>query len=224
MSLKQSYFRYRISFTKLGSTRFIGHLDLQSLFQRAIKRAKLPVAYSEGFNPHQLLSFAAPLPLGMGGFEEMLEIFLIYEVNVKEIVTLLQDQLPDGIDIVGVVEVPAIGRSAAAIIQKATYRITFSHNFDIRLEKIISDILTSESIKVEKKGKKGMSVVDIRPDIFEIVVDEDNSLRAILACGSERNLKANILAHHILGLSEIAQNDCDITYERLSIGQDVPKL
>ena len=222
MSLKASYFRYRITFAKTDAARFIGHLDLQSLFQKAIKRAKLPVAYSEGFNPHQLLSFAAPLPLGMAGHAEILEVFLTHEMPVAEIMDKLNLQMPGGLLVTGVEEVPSIGKSAAAIVRKATYSINFSQTID--LAQIIPEVLNSERIEIEKKGKKGMTTVDIRPDIYEMKADSGCSLRAILACGSERNLKPEILAQHILKVSEIAPEDCVVVYERLAIGQDVSTL
>jgi len=222
MSLKQSYFRYSISFAKIGAARFIGHLDLQSLFQKAIKRAKLPIAYSEGFNPHQLLSFAAPLPLGMAGHMEILEVFLTQEVSREKIITSLQEQLPEGIKIVGLMEVPSIGKSAAAIIRKATYSIVFSE--ELNLEEIIQAVLNSKSIEVEKKSKKGISKADIRPDIHDIKVDSAHGIQAILACGSERNLKPDVLARHILCIAGIVPENCDITYERLTMGQEVPSL
>ncbi|MDR2182837.1 MAG: TIGR03936 family radical SAM-associated protein [Clostridiales bacterium] len=222
MSLKQSYYRYRITFAKAGMARFIGHLDLQSLFQKAIKRAKLPVAYSEGFNPHQLLSFAAPLPLGMAGYAEILEVFMAHEVTADRLFAALDAQLPQGIAIVGIMEVPSVGKSAAAIIRMATYSITFSQALD--LHTIIPNVLSSQSIEVEIKSKKGVKTADIRPDIHDICIETPRSLWAVLACGSERNLKPEILAQHILKVSGIAPEDCDISYERLAIGQDVPPL
>ena len=226
MSLKQSYCRYRIFFAKTDAARFIGHLDLQSLFQKAIKRAKLPVAYSEGFNPHQLLSFAAPLPLGMTGHAEILEVFLINEVQTADIASGLNSQMPMGLSVINVQEVPSIGKSAAALVQNATYGITFSETFD--LANVIQEIMSSENVQVKKeakkKGRKEIVTVDIRPDILGLEIESERNLRAVLACGSERNLKPEILAGHILKVANIAPEDCDIIYERLAIGQDVPPL
>ena len=213
MSLKQSYYRYRITFEKAGAARFIGHLDLQSLFQKAIKRAKLPIAYSEGFNPHQLLSFAAPLPLGMASKAEILEIFLIHEMPVFDIITVLNSQMPSGLSVIGVQEVSAIGKSAAALVRKAVYSITFSDSLD--LDEIVNRVMKSESIEVKRKSKKGMAVIDIRADIFSLHVASQRSLHAVLACGSERNLKPEILVNYLLEVSEKAPKDFDITYERL---------
>ena len=73
--------KYRIKFTKVGKVRFVGHLDLLKLFQRAIKRAGIPVAYSNGFNPHQLIGFAIPLPLGMASVGEYVDVELKEEVS-----------------------------------------------------------------------------------------------------------------------------------------------
>ena len=216
MSTKQSYYRYRITFTKEGAARFLGHLDLQSLFQKAINRAKLPVGYSEGFNPHQLLSFAAPLPLGMAGKAELLEVFLKNEVLEGDIVTALNAQMPVGMTVSAAVQVPSVGKSAAALVRKATYSIAFSLEFD--LDKILSEVMKSESVMVEKKSKKGMATIDIRPDIFDLKIVGARHLRAVLACGSAKNLKPEVLAGHILKLAEITPENCDITYERLEIG------
>ena len=220
MSLKQSCFRYRITFTKTDAARFIGHLDLQSLFQKAIKRAKLPVAYSEGFNPHQLLSFAMPLPLGMTGRAEILEVFLTHEMRVADIIFHLNSQMPMGLSIISIKKVPAIGKSAAALVQKATYSVTFSEA--LNLADVVQEIMNSKIVQIKKeakrKGRKEVVTVDIRPDIFGIDVGSQHNLRAVLACGSERNLKPEILAQYILKVSGIMPENCDIVYERLEIG------
>ena len=215
MSTKQSYYRYRITFAKEGAARFLGHLDLQSLFQKAIKRAKLPVGYSEGFNPHQLLSFAAPLPLGMAGKAEILEVFLTHEMPEADIVSALDAQMPVGMAIRAATHVPSIGKSAAALMRTAVYSITFSVN--LQFNEIVEKIMKSETIEVRKKTKKGISTADIRPDIFALEIVEGR-LHATLACGSERNLKPEVLAQYILQMAEISLEDCDITYARLEIG------
>ena len=105
MSIKQTTHRYRIYFTKEGTARFIGHLDLQRVFQQSINRAKLPVAYSEGFNPHQLLSFAVPLPLGMAGKEEIAEIYMHTKILPQNITDTLNKNMPTGIKILTVKEI-----------------------------------------------------------------------------------------------------------------------
>jgi len=213
-------FRYRIFFIKTGAARFIGHLDLQSLFQRCFKRSGLPVAYSEGFNPHQLLSFAAPLPLGTAGLGEILEVFLTEQIEPEAIVSALAPQMPGGISILRVQEVSPTGKGAAALARAATYRIIFSHDPKLveGLDKIIAEMLASGAIEVEKRTKKGRAMADIRPDILMLEnasLDGEICLKAALSTGSERNLKPEIVAAYILDTLGII--GCDVAYERIEI-------
>jgi len=85
-------------FSKSGPLRFISHLDLLRAFQRIIRRAELPTAYSQGFNPHMLMSFALPLPLGMESAKDYAEIVLSEEMDVREILERLNQSTPEGLN------------------------------------------------------------------------------------------------------------------------------
>ena len=220
--MNRTLFRYRIIFTKTAETRFIGHLDLQSLFQKAIRRAKLPVAYSEGFNPHQLLSFAAPLPLGMAALGEIVETYTIEEVAPRVIMESLSPQMPNGITILSVEEIPSMGKGAAALVLAATYDIVFpfSHDLATKIDGIIAEILASDVIKVQKRTKKGLSIADIRPDILSIEnlsSTDEIRLKAILSTGSARNLKPEVLVECILDKASIEADGLDMKYTRLDM-------
>jgi len=200
--MNKTTYRYRVFFTKTDSVRFIGHLDLQSLFQRAFKRTSLPVAYSEGFNPHQILSFAAPLPLGTAGLAEILEIYMTHQIEASSIAEALNPQMPDGINIQNAYEIPATGKGAAAHMIAATYSITFPHSTALaeNIERIIFRILNDENVMIEKKTKKGRSMTDIRPDILDLQrIDCEGkiSIKAKLSTGSSRNLKPELLVEYI---------------------------
>ena len=213
-------FRYRIYFTKTDAARFIGHLDLQDLVQRAFKRTKLPVSYSEGFNPHQLLSFAAPLPLGTVGLGEILEIFLTEQVAPDAIVAALNVQMPGGITVLRAQEVSATGKGAAALARAATYRITFPGDAELaeKLGKIVAHVLAADKIEIEKKTKKGRAIADIRPDILELscsLTDGKICINAVLSTGSARNLKPELLMEHIA--TDCIIDTDSIIYERVDI-------
>jgi len=213
-------FRYRIYFTKIGAARFIGHLDLQDLVQRAFKRTKLPVSYSEGFNPHQLLSFAAPLPLGTAGFGEILEIFMTEQAAPDAIVVALNAQMPGGITVLRAQEVNATGKGAAALARAATYRIIFPGDAELaeKLGKIAAQVLAADKIEIEKKTKKGRAIADIRPDILELsrtFADGKICINAVLSTGSTRNLKPELLVEYIT-TNCIIDTD-SIIYERVDI-------
>ena len=220
--MSKTTYRYRIFFAKDGAARFIGHLDLQSLFQKAIRRAALPVAYSEGFNPHQLLSFAAPLPLGMAGLGEILEVYMTAEVAPAAIVDGLNPQMPGGINILSAVEIAHTGKGGAALTRAATYSIIFpfSDALAAKFDAATQSILAAEAINVTKKTKKGLAVADMRPDILALdntSSDSKISLCAVLSTGSARNLKPEMLAQHILDTTGVTMDNLDITYVRLSL-------
>ena len=207
---KQNH-RYRVHFTKEAAARFIGHLDLQSLFQKAFKRAALPVAYSEGFNPHQLLSFAAPLPLGTAGKNEILEIYMTQHIPAKAVVDGLNPLLPGGIVVLDAYIVSPTGKGAAALTRAAAYNIFFPANPDLsaKFGKIIDEILAAPSIEVEKKTKKGRAMADIRPDILALAMrnDDEICLTATLSTGSNRNLKPEVLVEYMCAKANVVMEE-----------------
>ena len=102
VSVLNNNIKYRIKFTKTGNMIYIGHLDLLKFFQRTIKRAGLPIAYSLGFNPHQLMIFAIPLSLGVSSVGEYLDIQLKQDMSCEEIENRLNSTMPLGIKILSV--------------------------------------------------------------------------------------------------------------------------
>ncbi|MCL2235071.1 MAG: TIGR03936 family radical SAM-associated protein [Defluviitaleaceae bacterium] len=206
---KLNYHRYRIYFTKKDRARFVGHLDLQDLFAKALKRAKLPIAYSQGFNPHQLMSIALPLSMGMTGLGEIFEVFLTKATNPEQIVESLNPQMPLGILITSAKEVPNTGKAAAGRVIKAIYRITFPN-----LDKLDLNLLMSlPEMQMETKGKKGTKTVDIKADIFSIE-REGNTITATISAGSGKNLKPQLLAEFINRQIDGGFAPHKISYER----------
>jgi len=220
--MSKTNFKYRVRFAKADEARFIGHLDLQSLFQKAFKRASLPVAYSEGFNPHQILSFAVPLPLGTAGLNEIAEVYMTTQVAPETLLESLSRQMPNGIAIQQVCEIASTGRGAAALVSSATYHIILSDcalHFT-RLESAVKEVLNSPEIMVRKKTKKGSGVVDIRSDILDLTSDANAdkfTITATLSTGSARNLKPSLLMSHILDTLGIDAESIQISYERTTL-------
>ena len=91
----------RIKFAKYGVIRFIGHLDLMRYFQKANRRAGIDISYSEGFNPHQIMSFASPLGLGITSDGEYLDISLNSDIDKDTLINSLNKQMVDGVKILG---------------------------------------------------------------------------------------------------------------------------
>ena len=190
--------KIRLRFTKGGKLRFIGHLDFLKVFQQSIGRAKLPVAYSQGFNPHMLLSFALPLPLGMTSENDYADLTLEKEMPEGEIISRLNAHGPDGLIVTGAQEFS--GPGAAAIVMAADYVFPAGllDGSASPAEDIIKALLARESIVIPKKTKSGVKDTDIRSDILGISVTDRHILMR-LAAGSARFLNPLIVAGQLLG-------------------------
>jgi len=177
--------------------RYIGHLDLLKVFQQTIRRAGLPMAYSQGFNPHMMLSFALPLPLGMASHNDYADISLEREMPMAELISKLNGNAPKGLCINNALKFE--GPGAAALVSAADYLINLPSdiNQDI-VNKAIQSLLSCETIVIPKKTKSGIKDTDIKPDIFSISSDDD-SINLCLAAGSGRFLNPLIVANLILG-------------------------
>lgn len=191
--LKLTYFRYRVFYSKSGVARFIGHLDLQSLFAKALKRAKLPVAYSQGFNPHQLLSIAMPLSLGIAGHREIFEIFLTGKIDEVVMTQILDAQMPKGIKIIEVQEVSNIGKSAAGLISGAIYWFTFPYEI--------------EGIVPLEIGESNIVIKQIAP----------NCIEATLPAGSKKNIKPQVFIEQIIESLGLQIEPKLLKYERVGL-------
>jgi len=187
--------KIRLRFSKTDTLRFIGHLDFLRVFQQTIRRSGLPIAYSQGFNPHQVLSFALPLPLGMESIHDYADITLTIELPYDEIVRGLNACAPQGLHISAAYQVK--GQAAAAIIIAADYKIVVSAPQE-NLTENAKKILESKTLVIPKKTKSGIKLTDIRPDIFDIQV-LDGSLLLRLSAGSARFLNPLLVAEQMMG-------------------------
>jgi len=184
-------FRVRLRFSKGGALRFIGHLDFLRVFQQTIRRAGLPAAFSQGFNPHLLLSFALPLPLGMSSENDYADVTLEEELSGDEIVERLNAAAPDGLAVKAAYPVE---NKAASIVTVADYSLITDCGFS----DTVQNLLQSQTIVISKKTKSGIKDTDIRPDIFSLKA-ADGMVHMRLSAGSARFLHPMTVAELILG-------------------------
>ena len=118
--------RIRLTFEKGAPLRFIGHLDLARMWERACRRAKLPLAYTQGYTPHPRLTFAAPLALGATGSGELMDMYLRDSLSIHEILRRIRPQLPTGCAVSAAVEVPIADPAVTALVRRAMYNIEVS--------------------------------------------------------------------------------------------------
>lgn len=173
----------RVFFSKTGRAVYISHLDLYRLFQRAVRRAKLPVWETEGFNPHVYITFALPLSLGTEGVRESLDTRLTEELSFEELCDRLNRALPEGIRVLEACE-PVYKNTDIA---RSEYEV--SHDAD---EALLTRFFGQEQILAEKRTKRGFSEIDLKPAL-EIKEREEGRLRLLLPSGTETNLNANLV-------------------------------
>ena len=203
--------KIRLCFSKMDTLRFIGHLDFLRIFQQAIRRSGLPIAYSQGFNPHQIISFALPLPLGMISVNDYADITLTTKVSANEIVDNINAVAPQGLHIQAAYAVK--GAAAAAATTVADYALKTSMLQD-KLQEAVSKLLKAETLIIPKKTKSGIKNTDIRPDIFTIDLTAEG-LKMRLSAGSGRFLNPLLVAEQVLQTVP-----CTSALARLELYQD----
>lgn len=195
----------RIKFAKSGSMKYVGHLDIMRYFQKAIRRSGIPIKYSEGFNPHQIMSFAAPLGVGITSAGEYLDIELKEAVSTKEAKKQLQSTMVEGMDILKVQYLPKNTPNAMASLAAATYRLTYKHpeQFDIAIDDLKKGIfdfyINAPTIPIIKKTKKGQRELDLKPLIYDFDVKETDGKIAFylfVSTGSVDNIKPELVMEH----------------------------
>lgn len=167
--------KVRIKFSKYGPVKFIGHLDVMRYFQKAIRRAEIDIAYSEGFSPHQIMSFAAPLSVGHTSEGEYFDIEVNTFTSEEDLKERLQAVMVEGINILKVQLLPEGEGNAMASVEAASYLVAFRKGTvlpDDWQEKLTA-FYSQKSIPVVKKTKKGEKEINLKESIYELEIRKD---------------------------------------------------
>lgn len=197
--------RYLIKFTKEADIKFISHLDVLRTIQRNIRRANLPIEYSQGFNPHMATSIAQPLSVGVYSAGEYMDMVLATQIDEDEIINKLNETAPNGIKYISALEIPYIeGQKkvpqAMAMIDAARYIIKMKYTNTDNVEEEINKLLKTEVWNTIKKTKKGEKEVDIKIFIKEFnfwIKDEYLLINTLISTGSREHLSTDLLARYI---------------------------
>lgn len=201
MNLRPDKYDVRLVYEKCGRAKYISHLDLMRAMQRAIKRAKLPVWYTQGFNPHIYIMFPLTLSLGFESRVEVMDIALLEDMDFEEVRARLNAQMPEGMRIVSCAK-PVYKHTQ---ITHARYNVRFTADRppEVCME-LFEDMLSKEKIEIEKRTKKKtVNLVDIRPSINAVnIAVKDGAVEAelILPAGVNFSLNANVVIDTFLGM------------------------
>jgi len=157
--------RIRLTFTKQGALRYIGHLDLHKLWERSLRRAGLPLSYSQGFHPQPRIQLASALPLGFSSRAELVDIWLDEDLDLQGLPQRLQQHVPPGLGILQAEAVEERGPALQTQITATEYEVTLLDPLDESdLNRRLTAVLEAEFLPRERRGKS----YDLRPLIYEL--------------------------------------------------------
>lgn len=186
--------KIRIKFRKYGNLKYIGHLDVQRFFQKAVRRAGIDVAYTAGFSPHQIMSFAAPLGVGLESNGEYMDIEVNTFTDCRDIVAKLNQACVEGIEIISAVVLPKEAGNAMASVAAAGYTVRFRRDREPEFDwkRKISAFYDRETIPFIKETKKGTAEIDLKQGIFAMELHGD-ALYMLLDASSAGNIKPQMV-------------------------------
>lgn len=191
-----SALKIRIKFAKEGAMKFIGHLDVMRYFQKVMRRADVDIRYSEGFSPHQIMSFASPLGVGMESRGEYVDIEVLSTDSSEEMLRRINGAMTEGVEALSYRLLPDTAANAMSLVAAADYTLKFREGYEPEdpdaFVRGLEEFLQQDQILVLKKTKKGEKEVNIRPMIYEMKADKEKIFLKI-AAGSAANLKPDVL-------------------------------
>lgn len=209
--------KLRIKFSKHGVLRFIGHLDVMRYFQKAIRRAGIDIAYTTGFSPHQIMSFAAPLGVGLESNGEYMDIEVNTLTSSKELTDALNAQMVDGIKVLEARLLPDNAGNAMASVAAARYTVAFREGYQpcFLTRSVMGDFMGQDDIVVTKKTKKSESTFDMKPYIFACSYnEEDNTISLIVDASSAGNIKPALVVKALFDYKDQAFDEFGLLITR----------
>lgn len=200
----------RFQFSRGDDLKFIGHLDILRLFERAFKRSGLPVAHSQGFNPRPQIVFGQPMPLGLTSEGEFADVELLEDHEPQKFLTIMNQSLPPGIRVMDA-RVKKNPSNLMAQISGARYRVSFRASEDPDVQKLIGNIQSADTILVMKKSKSGAKETNIRPFIYELsgsFSGTEGSFDVLLGAGQVDNIRPDLF---LAGISDTFQAGLEMT-------------
>ncbi len=192
--------KLRIKFSKHGAIRFIGHLDVMRFFQKAIRRAEIDVTYSQGFSPHQIMSFAQPLSVGHESNGEYMDIQVNSFTSCEDIKERLNKASVEGIQVLSVILLPDNATNAMASVAAASYTVAFRPGREPKADitGILPAFLQKEQILYTKESKKGSRELDLRPGIYKLSYAAETGFSMLLDASSGSNIKPSQVIEALL--------------------------
>ncbi|MDD7643399.1 MAG: TIGR03936 family radical SAM-associated protein [bacterium] len=197
--------KIRIKFSKSGNMKFIGHLDTMRYFQKAMRRADIDIAYSTGFSPHQIMSFAAPLGVGITSEGEYMDIEVNSTGSTSQSIRALNDAMVNGFSVLDYRKLPDHAKTAMSIVTCADYTLTYREGYetDLSYEQLCEAVHAfydiPEKIEIVKQTKKAEKIIDLKQLVYEfkvLSVEGKPAFYVKVSTGSSDNIKPELVLEH----------------------------
>lgn len=211
--------KIRVKFRKYGAMKFIGHLDIMRYFQKAVRRAGIDICYTEGFSPHQVMSFAAPLGVGITSDGEYMDIEVHATKPSRQSVSDFNAVMCEGIEVTGYVQLDGNAKPAMSAVSAADYEIWYRPGSAIpplcldprKLQQALEAFfVTPEEVLVTKKTKKSEKILDLKKLVydFQILAPQERffscpAFYMKLSTGSTDNIKPELVLETFYGYAGV---------------------
>lgn len=212
----------RIKFRKYGAMKFIGHLDVMRFFQKVMRRADIPIAFTGGFSPHMIMSFANPLGVGLTSDGEYFDIELTENIDMQAAVKRMNETMVEGIDIVNMVPISDDKKQTGMSIVAAADYLSWvkSGAFPSDWKEWAVEFIQQPSITLVKKTKKSEKEVDIKPLIYQFEVRNEKIFMQV-ATGSVENLKPELVMQAFCIFLNVDIETVSFAHHRLEVYANV---
>lgn len=210
--------KVRIKFTKKGSVKFIGHLDLLRYFQKAIRRSGIDAIYSGGYSPHQIMSFASPLGVGLESNGEYMDIEVNQFTSSSEMRDILQKTMAEGIEILSVRKLDDKTLNAMSSVSAADYTVRIREDYleNLDITEAINHFHSLEHIPITKESKKSTREIDLKPFIHILRAVDRRTVFMRLTAGSAENIKPELVMEAICSIGNNLDPGKDL-FNRLAL-------
>lgn len=218
--------KIRIKFRRWGVMKFIGHLDMMRFFQKAVRRAGIDICYSKGYSPHQIMSFAAPLGVGITSDGEYFDIEVNTTASSRESMEALNSAMVDGVEVASYVKLHDNAKTAMASVAAADYRLSYKEGYEspysvFQWKEIIDrEFINQPVFTILKKTKKGEKTMDLKPLVYQFHVEEQNEKPVFflqVSTGSTDNIKPELVLSSIYGRTGQSYDENSIQIHRLEV-------
>ena len=212
--------RLRLCFARDESLKYLPHLDLMRVWERALRRAEIPVTYSEGFSPRPRLALAAPLPVGVTSEGELLDLFLSERTLPATVAQAVSAQLPEGLRLLGVEEVALALPSLQASLRAAEYRVDVVDPRPLdTLRAAIADLLAKDRLEWEHRREQEVRRYDLRALILSLGIDGKSDDRVTLRMRLRADAQGSGRPEQVTAALGIAEPPLRVQRVRLEVAE-----